>query len=307
MKRLCLVLLVFITIGLFVPACQRNEDDGRLKIVATYSVLGSLVKELEGEEARVTVSVPNGMDPHEWEPSARDIEAIYRADIVVRNGLEFESGLGKVFSEAERRGVRFFTAADYVDVRYIDSDDDCDHDHDDHGHGHESGAPDPHLWTDPLAMKAVIAALADELYSSFGLDVIDQAENLCTRLDSLDNVIRIYLSTVPESNRKLVTGHESLGYFAHQYGFRLIGAIIPSLTSQAEVSAADIVALKRLITENEVSVIFTEMGTSPAVASAVSRETGARLVEINTHLLAEDGSYFTLMDELARAIGEALK
>ncbi len=305
MKKLNMMLAALVAINLFLPACHLSVDNDRLQIVVTYSVLGSLVKELVGEDARVTVSVPNGMDPHEWEPSARDIEAINRADIVVRNGLGLESGLGKTFSEAERRGVKFFTAADYIDIRYVGSDGD-DY-FEDHNHDHQPGAPDPHLWTDPLAMKAVIVALAEELSIGFGLNVSDRAVNLCVRLDSLNDAIRAKLATVPEDGRKLVTGHESLGYFAHRYGFRLIGAIIPSLTSQAEVSASDLAALKRLIIENQVKVVFTEVGTSAAVANAVSRETGVHLVEINTHLLPADGSYFTLMEELSQTIGEALK
>jgi zinc/manganese transport system substrate-binding protein len=156
-------------------------------------------------------------------------------------------------------------------------------------------------------MKAVVTALAAELKNNFGLDVNDRAESLGTRLENLDRAIRTELITIPENSRKLVTGHESLGYFARCYDFRLIGAIVPSLTSQAEVSAADIVALKELVAENQVKVVFTELGTPTAVAAAVSREMGVRLIEINTHFLPTDGSYFSLMEALARTIGEALK
>lgn len=303
MKRICLVLVMLTAISVFLLACHIDEGGDHPRIVVTYSVLGSLVKELVGDNAHVTVSVPNGVDPHEWEPSARDIEAINRADLVVCNGLGLEGGLEKTLSEAERRGVRFFTAADYVDIKYVGFGEGIPSDDPDQ----QPGASDPHLWTDPMAMKAVVTALAEEIFDTFGIDVSGQAESLSVRLEDLDRNISAELAAVPESKRRLVTGHESLGYFARRYGFRLVGAIIPGLTPQAEVSAADLAALKRLIAENQVAVVFTELGTSAAVANAVSREANARLVEINTHFLPADGSYFTLMDNLAHTIGEALK
>jgi len=302
MKKINLILVAVLVLGLFLSACRPDDNDGRLRIIVTYSVLGSLVAELVGDSARITVSIPNGLDPHEWEPSARDIEAINRADLVVQNGLGFEEGMGRALSAAGRRGARFFTATDYIDIRYIGPGEGVPS-----NYHQQPGEPDPHLWTDPLAMKAVVTALAAELKNNFDLDVSDRAASLNARLDNLNSTINAELAAIPASNRKLVTGHESLGYFANRYDFRLIGAIIPGLTSQAEVSAADIAALKQLITVNQVGIVFTELGTSHAVAATVSRETGARLVEINTHLLPADGSYFTLMHELARTIGEALK
>ena len=309
MKRLIGALVVLIVISLFLPACHPEEKNDQLHIVVTYSILGSLVKEIVGDDVRVSVSVPNGTDPHEWEPSARDIEDINRADLIIRNGLGLEGGLEKTIAEAERRGVKLFTATDHIDIRYLGVDEgDHHHDHDADDHDYWlGGAPDPHFWTDPLAMKMVIVALTAELNDNFGLDVGDRAEKLTTRLGALDSAISTELASIPEGGRKLVTGHESLGYFARRYDFRLIGAVIPNLTSQAEVSAADIAALKQLIIENRVEVVFTELGTSAAIAATVSRETNARLIEINTHLLPADGSYFSLMTELARTIGEALK
>ena len=303
MKRFSLAVAVIIMLGSFASACLTQTTDDRPSIVVTYAVLGSLVEELVGDSARVTVSVPNGLDPHEWEPSARDIEAINKADLVVQNGLGLEGGMEKALAEAERRGVKFFTASDHVDIRHVGP-----------GEGIPSGdpdqqlgAPDPHLWTDPAAMKSVVVALAAELKSDFGFDLDSRAADLASRLDSLDNDIRALIAAVPEGNRKLVTGHESLGYFARRYNLTLIGAVIPSLTSQAEVSAADLAALKQLIIENHVSVVFTELGTPAAVASSISRETGAKLVEMNTHLVPPDGSYFTLMTDLARTLTEGLK
>jgi zinc/manganese transport system substrate-binding protein len=111
---------------------------------------------------------------------------------------------------------------------------------------------------------------------------------------------------LPASDRKLVTGHESLGYFAQRYGFKLIGAIIPSLNSQAEVSAADMAALKTAIQENQVKAIFSEIGTPTSITNAIGAETGVKVVDLATHFLPSDGSYYTFMRDLAQTIVQNL-
>jgi zinc/manganese transport system substrate-binding protein len=282
---------------------KSSATGSKKSIVVTYSILGSVVKELVGDEAAVTVSIPNGLDPHEWEPSAKDIEAINKADLVIENGLELEGGMLKTLEAAKRNGVRFFTASDYITVRHVGP-----------GEGIPSGDPDqamgasdPHLWTDPLTMKTIVGALATVLSESLNLDVASHAQDLESRLDRLSTEVAKIVSTVPEADRKLVTGHESMGYFARRYKFKLIGVIIPSLSSQAEASAADLAELKKSIQKNRVKVIFTELGTSPAVAKAIGDETGVKVVELITHALPADGSYFTFMRDLATEIADALK
>jgi zinc/manganese transport system substrate-binding protein len=271
------------------------------------------VKELVGDQADVIVSMPEGADPHEWEPSAKHIEAINKADLVVENGLELESGMLNALDNARNTGVKFFTASNYITIRYVGegeiAEEEHEHEHEDeeeHEHHHEVGAPDPHLWTDPLAMKSIAAALADTLQNELGLDVSEQAASLGSRLDSLDEEIVGIVSQIPAEQRKLVTGHESMGYFSQRYGFKLVGVIIPGLTSQGAVSAADLAELKEAITENGVTAIFTELGTSTAVAQAISDETGASVVELPSHTLPEDGSYLTFMRNLANVISNAL-
>jgi zinc/manganese transport system substrate-binding protein len=88
------------------------------------------------------------------------------------------------------------------------------------------------------------------------LDVTSQALNLESRLDDLNQEVANMVIVIPPGDRKLVTGHESMGYFAQRYGFKLVGVIIPSLSSQAEVSAADLAALKKAIQDNQVKAIF---------------------------------------------------
>lgn len=306
-KHIIVIVAVFVTLVLFgMLAYQPSTDTSntsKKSIVVTYSVLGSVVKDLVGDKAIVIVSIPNGLDPHEWEPSAKDIEVINKADLVIQNGLGLEGGMEKTLEAAKSNGVKFFTASDYITVRHVGL-----------GEGIPSGdpdqvigVPDPHLWMDPIALKSVVSALSTELMKDFNLDVASQAEDLENRLDSLDKELADTMAVIPQDNRKLVTGHESMGYFAQRYNFKLVGVIIPSLSTQAEVSAADLAALKKAIQDNHVKAIFTELGTSPAVAKTIGDETGVTVVELTTHALPSDDSYFTFMRNIASVITNSLK
>ena len=262
-------------------------------VVVTYSVLGAVVTELVGDHAAVTVLMANGVDPHDWSPSAKDIERVMNADIVVANGLGLEEGLAKTLEEAEKAGVAVFRATDHIQVRELAEESD-----------HAGG--DPHFWVDPISMRDVVAALATELAAA-GIDVADRSADLQQRLVDLDAEARETLAVVPETGRKLVTGHESMGYFADRYGFQIVGTVIPGLSSQGEVSAGELAALKAQIEAEGVWAIFTEIGTPAAVVEAVGRETGVEVVELPSHTLPDDGSYFTFIRQIASDVAGALR
>ena len=298
--------LIGATLGLLLLllscTAQTPKTQARPTVVVTYSLLGSLVKDLVGDEFEVHVSLPNGLDVHEWEPSAKDIEALNKAALIVRNGLGLEGGMERALTQAQAAGVPQFVASDFIVVRTVKS-----------GQGLPTGDPDqavgaqdPHLWMDPLRMKAIVQALAVALKTRFGTDLSTRAADLASRLDALDARVRAKVDALPPEKRLLVTGHESLGYFADAYGFTLVGAIVPSLTDQAEVSAADMAGLKKTIQRTKVRVIFTELGTPPKVADALGRELGLKVVEITTHALGPDSSYFTFLETLSDTVVGAL-
>lgn len=299
--------------GITPVAAQSPAAGERPDIVVTYSVLGAVVQDLVGDAATVTVLMGNGVDPHDWSPSARDIEAVHQADLVIANGLGLEEGLHDALEQAAAEGVTVFEATDHITVRSLaegehsheddDHDDSAEDDHDEDGHHH--GAFDPHFWVDPVAMRDVVVALGPVI-ESLGVDVADRQADLVARLDALDLETRAILEVVPVDRRELVTGHESMGYFADRYGFELIGAVIPSLSSQGEVSASQLSTLAAEIREHGVPAIFTEIGTPQAVVEAIADETGVQVVQLPSHNLPEDGSYFTFIRQIASAIAGAL-
>ncbi len=280
-------------------AADATPDPDVPSVVVTYSVLGAVVAELVGDRATVTVLMGDGVDPHDWAPSARDIETVMNADLVVANGLDLEEGLSDVLEQAEGDGVPVFHATDHISVRELVEDDHGDEDE----HGHTGG--DPHFWVDPISMRDVVTALAVAL-DDVGVDVADRAVDLESRLTTLDAETRTTLDAIPADGRKLVTGHESMGYFADRYDFTLIGAVVPGLSSQGEVSAGELAALKAEIQEEGVPAIFTEVGTPAAVVEAIGQETDVNVVELPSHNLPDDGSYLSFIRAISSAIAGAL-
>jgi zinc/manganese transport system substrate-binding protein len=341
-------------------------------VVVTHSVLGAVVSDLVGDAAEVVVLMPNGVDPHDWEASAKDIEAVNSAAVVVANGLDLEESLVDTLETAESDGATVFYASDHIDVRTIGegevgeshSDEDGHEDEkaeDEHGHeedkaedehGHEedkaedehsedehsedehsedehsedehsedehsedehsedehsdhgAGAEDPHMWMDPLAMSDVVAALAPVLAEA-GVEVTDRVADVQADLEALDTEVDDTLSVIDDADRQLVSGHESLGYFADRYGFVLVGAVIPGLTSQAEASAGDLAELKETMEAAGVTTIFTEIGTPDSVVQAIADEAGAQVIELGTHTLPDDGTYRTFMLDIATLVADGL-
>jgi len=281
-----------------------SSSSDRPSVVVTYSILGAVVADVVGDAADVKILMPNGIDPHEWEPSAKDIELLNQADLIVSNGLDLEGNVMEAIEAAEKDGVAVFHATDHIDV--IEFGVSVHDDDEEAGHDDELGSGDPHFWTSPVEMAAVVEALGVAL-ADIGIDTGDRAAMTKEELLNIDQEIRGLVESIPVESRILVTGHESLGYFAHEYEFEVVGAVIPSLSSEAEASAGDLAALKQTIADGGVSVIFTEMGTSPDVVEALSSEAEVSVVEISTHFLPEDGTYKTFILQLASMISVALQ
>jgi zinc/manganese transport system substrate-binding protein len=295
-----------------VPVAAQSPSAGEpARIVVTYPVLGTVVSDLVGDRAVVTVLMDNGVDPHDWAPSARDIELVHGADLVIANGLGLEEGIHDALEEAAASGVRLFEATDHITLRALGEDEhgleveEVAPEASGHDEEHDHGAFDPHFWVDPLAMRDAVNGLAPVL-AELGVDVSDRQTDLVARLEALDAEVRAIVETVPPERRQLVTGHESMGYFADRYGFELVGAVIPSLSSQGEVSAAQLAAIADEIREHGVPAIFTEIGTPQQVVDAIAGETGVRVVALPSHNLPADGSYFTFLRDIATAIADAL-
>ena len=288
-------------------APETTTSQPRPNIVVTYSVLGAVVSELVGDAADVSVVIPDGQDPHDFEPSAKDVEMINDADLIVANGLGFEEGLVDALDAAHDRGVDRFLVSDFVTT--IDGDGHDHHSSDDDSHGDDAHdddsttdthATDPHLWLSPFTLSEMIDDLGDAVNASTGLDVTDAAERLTTSLLSLDERISRRITALDSCT--IVAGHDELGYFADRYGCKVVGAVIPSFSTTAEASAGELSDLKQLIEQYDVKTLFTGLGTSSDVVDRLVSELDIRAVELTTHFMDGAQTYDAFVERLVDQI-----
>ena len=272
-----------------VAACSPNTPEtSRPKIVVTYSVLGAVVQDLVGNAAQISVLIPDGQDPHEFQPSARDIEAINDADLVVSNGLDFEEGLLEALARAEENGVKQFRVGNFISQRVKEG---------------EHNVADPHLWLSPMNFIQALPSLTAAIDDATGLTVNAAKES--ESLTQIDRDITGMIGTIPSC--VMVSGHDELGYFSDRYGCKVVGAIIPSFSTTAEATASQIANLKKLASENDVKAVFTGLGTPPEVSEQLANELGISAVSLSTHYLNGAANYREFMLNLATQIVEALR
>jgi zinc/manganese transport system substrate-binding protein len=255
-------------------------------IAVTYSVLGDLVSQLVGDNATVNIVIPDGQDPHDFQPSAKDIEALNNAAIIVSNGLDFEEGLNKVLKKIADSGGNIFMVGENITVLK-----------------NEEGT-DPHLWLSPATMLEMLPALTTAINQATGSDISDSANLLTAKLQDLDKEVAALITSLGEC--KLVSGHDEMRYFADRYGCEVIGAIIPSFTTTSEATAGELAKLKIQIEQNKVSAIFTGLGASPDTATQLARELGVKAVTLSTHYLDGVANYQEFILKMVKQIQEAL-
>lgn len=265
-------------------------------VVVTYSILAAVVSELVAGVADVVTIIPDGQDPHDFEPSAKDIEVINNASYVVANGLNFEEGLEASLEKLHDDGGPVFFVSDHITVREMSEEG---------GHDHDHGAGDPHLWLSPGTMLEMLPALTSELGTALNVDLSTALASITASYTALDSEIAGIMSAVETC--ELVTGHDELGYFADRYGCETIGVVIPSSTTTSEASAGELAELKEVIAEHGAKVLFTSLGTPQDVSEQISKETGVVIVELSTHVLGASASYAEFMRLVANQLADALQ
>jgi zinc/manganese transport system substrate-binding protein len=235
------------------------------------------------------------------------------AALVVANGLDLEEGLEDVLANLE--ADRLFVAADHVTTRALKSEHSDEHsdeehsdevteDHGDEDHAHDHGSDDPHLWLSPFTVSEFVPALATALGTTLGIERTTAADDVVGALLELDADIAAQIDGL--ASCELITGHDELGYFADRYGCEVIGTVIPSATTTAEASAAQIAELENVVTEHNAKAIFVSVGTPTKIAQQIARDTGVPTVELNTHVVGDSENYDQFMRSVTDTIVDAL-
>ncbi|MDN5558203.1 MAG: metal ABC transporter substrate-binding protein [Ruaniaceae bacterium] len=313
---------------------------GELVAMTTTTPLGSIVGQIAqcgGGTAATIMGI--GDDPHSFQPSSEQVAAMVNAPLVVISGLGLEESLLSAVAAAEADGAQVLEIGPLIEPLTFDEtggSDDHDHDgdgHEDHAaedhaadehatdehatdehedHDHD-GDLDPHWWLDVSRMATAAGIIGDELAEQTGnADFAACGTEIEQELRTLDQEIEETLAIIPTENRKLVTDHRAFGYFANRYGFEMVGAVVPSASTDAEASSADLAELIHTIEELQIPAIFTNVASPTALADAVAAEVGfdVQVVSLFTESLGPEGSgaesYQDMMRSNAELVAEAL-
>jgi ABC-type Zn uptake system ZnuABC Zn-binding protein ZnuA len=292
---------------LALTSCSRAGAPDSARVIAAETFLADIAREVAGDRIAVPALLPPGVDPHAWEPAPRDAAAVAAARLLIVSGAGLEAFLSPLLHGLGAGGPRVVEASAGLAPRVPREGEPAA----DAG----QGEIDPHFWLDPLNVIRYAENIRDALS---GLDPAGtatfraNASAYAEKLRELDRWIAGEVAGIPPDRRLLVTNHESLGYFADRYGFRVVGAVIPSVSTGSTPSAKQLAALVGVVRAAGVKVLFVEDGGDPRLARQLADEAGVRLVTgLATHsLTGPEGAaptYLAMMRADVRLIVDALE
>ncbi|MEV8319788.1 zinc ABC transporter substrate-binding protein AztC [Streptomyces sp. NPDC059900] len=306
LRSLIVGLLALVTAAA-ASACTTGEDQPR--IVVTTNILGDITRQIVGDEADVTVLMKPNADPHSFGLSAVQAAQLERADLVVYNDLGLEENVLRHVDAARESGVATFAAGDAADPLTF-------HTSDDGGPADEAGQPDPHFWTDPDRVRKVTGLIADQVVAHVdGVDdsaIRANADRYGDELTDLTAWMEKSFDRVPDNRRALVTNHHVFGYLADRFGFKVIGAVIPSGTTLASPSSSDLRSLTLAMEKAGVRTVFADSSRPARLAEVLRAEMSGRVqvVELYSESLTAKGegadTYLRMMRANTTAMTDGL-
>ena len=243
-----------------------GTSDKRPVVVASTTQIGDWARAVGGNDVRVEQILKPNTDPHEYEPRPDDVQAVHDARVVLVNGDGLDSWMEKLRSDAGGSATVVNLGA--VARTQLPGE----------SSGAEASPVDPHWWHDPHNAEAAVERIRSALGAAIPahrLAFDRRAASYVNQIDALDQAIAGCFVSVPRTERKLVTSHDAFNYFANRYGIQVVGAIIPSQSSEAQPSAGDVARLVDQVKREHVHAIFLETSENAKLARAVAQQTGA--------------------------------
>jgi len=266
-------------------------------VVATTTQVQDFTRVIGGDRIRLAGILNPNVDAHDFEPSPADVEAIARADVLVTNGVGLEKWLDDTVKSAGFHGTTVDTSKGVQIIQGNSSE--------------EERLGDPHIWQSPPNAKIMVTNIERALAAADPADAGHFKANLdaySARLDALDASIARQIGTL--ANKKLVTNHDAFAYYVRRYHLELVGSIIPSFDTSAELSAKDVADLVAKIRATGVKAIFSESSLPPRTAETIAKEANVKVVEGESALYGDalgpagsDGAtYLAMMEHNTRTI-----
>lgn len=277
-----IVLGAALALAVTVPAYA--QDAQKLPVVASFSILGDLVKNVGGDRVAVTTLVGANGDAHVFQPAPADAKKIAAAKLVFVNGLGFEGWMDRLVKASGTKAPLVVATTGITPLAFAEEEDGHDHDHakkdahkEDHA-GHDHGPSDPHAWQSVANAKLYVANIRDGLITADPAGKAEYEANAAAytaKLDALEAEVKTAVASIPEARRRIITSHDAFGYFGNAYGVEFIAP--QGVSTESEASAKDVARIIRQIKAEKVPAVFMENISDPRLVKRISQETGAKI------------------------------
>lgn len=299
MRRLLVIWILFIfTLSSCGGQFASPSGEPAPVVLASATFLADIAQNVAGERVKVESLLPVGADPHSYQPTPQDVTKIAQSKLLIINGAEYEHFLESLLENAG--GEREVVEASAGISPRKDT-------------GSEHGM-DPHLWLDPNNVVIYVENIREGLthFDPDGAAIYkSNADAYTAQLMEMDTWIKEQVAQIPPERKLLVTNHEALGYFADRYGFSVVGAVVPSVSSDASPSAEQMAKLIDQIKVSGTPALFLDEVENPALAQQIADETGVKVVEdLHLESLSDGppaGTYIDMMKHNVTRIVSALK
>lgn len=298
--------ILFIMVG-----CGNQEatkDSTKLQIVTSFYPMYDFTQNVAGDNAEVSVLMKAGTEPHDYEPSAKDIAKIADSDVFVYNSKEMETWVSSVLTNIDTKKTVVVDASQGIDLLEGNhSDDETEAEHEGHSHAH-----DPHIWLDPVLAQKQVDTIKEGIIKADTKNKETYEKNALAykeKLAALNEKFEMGLKNA--ENRTFVTQHAAFAYLANRYDLEQVA--IAGLSPDQEPSPAKLAELNDFIKENNIKIIYFAETASPKIAKTVANETGAKLevlspIEGITQEEQENGvDYIKVMEKNLEALEKAIK
>jgi len=313
MKKLIIVgtivlLSIFVIILYNIP--EKNNSDQfstPIKVTASFYPLAEFAKQVGGDRVEVVNIIPTGVEPHDFEPSPKDIATIFSSKVFIFNGVGFDPWAEKLKFDLEQKGVKTINMSEYVDL--ITSEEKHE---DEENHEEEAEELDPHFWLDPVIAKKEVEIIRDVLISidpEGSIEYINNAARYMEELTALDEKYKNGLASC--EIRDAVASHAAFGYLAKRYNINIIS--IAGLSPEEEPSPKRMAEIAQLAKQKDIKYIFFETLVSPKLSETIAREIGAETLVFNpieglTKEEVEAGeNYISIMEKNLANLRKALR
>ena len=251
--------LIWLLCCALIAATHPARAEGRLPVVASFSILADFVRNVGGDRVEVTVLVGPDGDAHVYEPAPADAKKIAASRLVVVNGFGLEGWLPRLVQAAGGKATVVTATSGIAPLR-------------------KGSDADPHAWQSVVNAKAYVANISDALVAAVPADAElfrANATAYLAKLDALDREVREAIATIPENRRKVISTHDAFGYFAAAYGIAFIAPL--GVSTESEASARDVAGIISQIKTAKIPAIFLENISDPRLIQRIAAETGARV------------------------------